>query len=154
LSKCGTCIKYRDIKFSRKTTKKEKKEATDALEIHYKFVKMERAASKVYKDKAIQEPTEWMFVAQDGTDQLAYGLPNFYELAKVLFVLAGLLTLQGEANARIRLHLTIDYVAGDNVYIYTHTSRLLMDTVSPVSFLEFNCAEHNAGVLVADVRTL
>ena len=75
---------------------------------------MERATSKTFKDKAVQNPREWMFIAQDGSDQLPYGLPNFWELGK-------------EQPRRIRIHLTISYVAGDNVYIYTHTIRLMMD---------------------------
>ena len=51
------------------------------------------------------------------------------------------------------MHLTIDFVAGDNVYIYTHSNRLLMDTNTSLECLwrTFMHYEDTHGALPANL---
>ena len=103
-SKCKRCIKYRTIKHDRNATMDQRRDAHNTLQKHYVFVGRERAYSRIKKNESIERPNELLFIAQDGTDQLTYGLPNFGECGK-------------EKVSRIRVGLMVDFVAGDNVYL-------------------------------------
>lgn len=109
--RCDVCVRQRAIKFSGQASASEKKIATDTLLKHFDDIKLERAWSLANKNKALKEPDKYLWIAQDATDQLCYGLPHFMELAD-------------EKKERMRTHLMIDYVAGHEVIIWNHYDNL------------------------------
>ena len=103
-SKCRKCQMYRMIQYDRKKPMKARQRAKRRLQEHYQFVKRERAYSKAKKDEAILTGL-LLWIAQDATDQLIYGLPHFLQL------------ISSELKERLKMHLMIDYVAGISVTI-------------------------------------
>ena len=115
-SKCKTCHELRKIKYDKKDKKAKHRERTEKhLREHYNFVKRERAYSLLNKIEAIKHPEDVLFIAQDGTDQLCYGLPHFIQHRS------------DSKTDRLKMHLMIDYVAGHNVYIYNHLDNVYGD---------------------------
>ena len=80
--------------------------AKDELSTHYKWIKTERelALKKAYD--AVREPTKFLSICQDGTNQLPFGFPNFVEVDKDLDV------------NRIKTHLMISMAHGRSTYVY------------------------------------
>jgi hypothetical protein len=99
-SKCTICQVQRLIQYNRKLPKRARDSARKILEGHYIFIKQERAYSKFKKDKSLKEPTNYLWIAQDATEQLTYGLPHYLQLTS------------SEDKERLKMHLMIDYVAG------------------------------------------
>ena len=63
----------------------------------------------------MQNPAKMLWIAQDATDQLCYGLPHLLEQCGK------------QMKERLKMHLMIDYVAGENVFIYNHLDNLYKD---------------------------
>ena len=49
--------------------------AAKELDDHHVYVKQERAYALATKQRALDHPEQLLWIAQDATDQLAYGLP-------------------------------------------------------------------------------
>ena len=106
-SKCKECQRLRELR-QKCRSKEAKQRLQRKIEKHYEFVKRERAYSAQKKAEACKKSTidtpdkrpDILWIAQDATDQLSYGLPHFCMLTS------------GEKKERLKLHLMIDYVAG------------------------------------------
>ena len=105
-TKCSECIRLRGIKSDRTRRMVDRLAAKDELSTHYKWIKTERelALKKAYD--AVREPTKFLSICQDGTNQLPFGFPNFVEVDKDLDV------------NRIKTHLMISMAHGRGTYVY------------------------------------
>lgn len=124
-SKCDTCLALRAIKDNRKLTMSARLAAREKLTVHYKWIKAERQESLSKAFRAVRNPTEWLSIAQDGTNQLPFGFPNFREVDKTL-----------DTN-RIKTHLMIDIVHGRGCYTYiTPEARVFSDPNCTIECLQ------------------
>ena len=115
-SKCDTCIRLREVKNNRKLTMEARYAARTELQAHYKNVKIERQMALTKAFDAVREPTEYLSICQDGTNQLPFGFPNFKEVDKSL------------GKHRLKTHLMIDIVHGRGCHVYiTPEARVASD---------------------------
>ena len=76
-TKCDDCDRLRKVRWNNKLSYEERQQAQRDLHDHYKFVKAERALAESKKVRAMLQPTKYLSLALDGTDQLPNGLPQF-----------------------------------------------------------------------------
>ena len=73
---------------------------------HYADVKVERRLALQKAFDAVRQPTEFLSICQDGTNQLPFGFPNFREVDKSL------------GTERLKTHLMISLAHGRGAYVY------------------------------------
>ena len=117
-SKCCFCVLHRAIRWSKKSTKKEKKEAMARLREHYRWIHHERAYARQKQNYAITQPDKYLSIAIDGylcacvscffldeavgrCENLSHGVPHFPELTKQ------------DSAVRLRHHLVVAVVHGE-----------------------------------------
>jgi len=76
-SKCSTCERLRQIRWSRQSSIKERQKCQIDLLKHYADIKAERAYAASKRQLSMVHKTEVLSIALDGTDQLPRGLPQF-----------------------------------------------------------------------------
>ena len=162
-SKCNECLKQRGIKNDRKLVMEARQAARAKLQDHYANVKIERQLALTKAFDAIRQPTQYLSICQDGTNQLPFGFPNFRQVDKSL------------TTERIKTHLMISLVHGRDCYVYVTpearvignpnlTVECLMRTLKkveesagflpPVLYLQFdNCFRENKNAYVVAFLT-
>jgi hypothetical protein len=139
-SKCGTCEELRAIRFDQKQPAATRKNAQRQLLLHYADIKHERATAEARKQYAIQNPTEVLSIAMDGTDQLPNGLPQFAQ------------PRSGDANANHRFRLKFTLLRVHNTqttYAFSHAENILGDPNLTIETLQrsFKAVERDLGKL-------
>jgi hypothetical protein len=79
-TKCCTCVKWRQVRWSKQSTKEQKLEALDKLKTHYAYIKQERGYARMKRNQAWAHPDEVISIAIDGCENLAHGIPHFPEV--------------------------------------------------------------------------
>jgi len=114
-TKCERCSTLRDIRWDRQQSVEKRNTAMKDLKDHYSFVKKERGYALMKAHRGVIDPSNVLSIAQDGTQQLPNGLPQF----------AQAIHGQEKAHNRLHHHLTLSmvhgmgtrcYVTRDNVY--------------------------------------
>jgi hypothetical protein len=125
-TQCGECAKWRAIRWDRKSSRDEKREAIRELVKHYKFIKKERATAHAKAAQAIERPTEVLSIAMDGTDQLPRGLPQFS------------VDTHDDANAndRIKFKFTLARIHGLDLCCYDHLENIQGDPNLTIEILQ------------------
>jgi hypothetical protein len=82
-SKCGFCIKFRELSDSQQVSATIKLEARERLALHVNWAHIrERGLYHSKRNIAIQKPDQYLSVALDGTAQMINGFPHFWEITK------------------------------------------------------------------------
>lgn len=106
-SKCLTCT---DLKLRKQSMRGRgnavPRSLLDLMTKHYKFITLCRADATHKANLAIDQPGQFISIAQDGTDQLGYGVPKGAE------------STHKEDNLRLKSKVMIDVVHGSGVYMY------------------------------------
>jgi hypothetical protein len=115
-SKCEECLLLRAVRDAPRAdkTKEERNQARSNLNCHYHRVKAERHYSIRKQYAAEMNPEECIYISLDGTDQLGYGFPHFFENGK-------------EEKERMKAKIMVGCVPGFGVFCFDHLENIAGD---------------------------
>ena len=115
-AKCEVCVDCREIKKNPASTSEQKKAACVKQEVHWLWVKKERAGELARQQEAIYSPLDTLTITQDGTDfPFVAGIPSLPEKSKK----------DGELRIKPTIMVTISH--GDGVFIFPALPHIAKD---------------------------